>query len=256
MIEVYAFLAAFTVQILVLSVLHPAWFIRYFRAKAASLPAERLAQLYPGVDFSLARERFLTHYRAMTTGIAVLGVLLLGWLFSYMRRPGWDDDTVKAWVTVYFLAAQMLPLFRLVWLGVRFNKEHKLSLPDGKRTAVLQRRGLFDFVSPFIVFLAVLVYFLFAAFALYVEQHPFPGYAGAFFKIGGVTGAYALLALCVYAALYLTRKNPFETHADRMHTIETGSEVPPLHLPGRRRVRVARSRAGAAGPARDGNCSP
>ena len=56
------------------------------------------------------------------------------------------------------------------------------------------------------MFLAVLAYFLFAAFAIYIEQHPFPGYAGAFFKIGGVTGAYALLALCVYAALYLTRK--------------------------------------------------
>ena len=222
MIEAYAFLAAFTVQILVMSVLHPAWFIRYFRAKATRLPAERLAQLYPGVDFSLARERLMTQYRAMTLGIAVLALLLLGWLFSYVRRPDWDDDPVKALVTVYFLAAQMLPLLLVVWLGVRFNKEHKLSLPGGKRTAVLQRRGLFDFVSPFTIFLAVLGYVLFAAFALYVEQNPFPGYAGALFKIGGVTGVYALMALFVYAALYRIRRNPFETHADRIHTIGMG----------------------------------
>ena len=32
---------------------------------------------------------------------------------------------------------------------------HKHSLPDSKRKAILERRGLFDFVSPFVVFLAV-----------------------------------------------------------------------------------------------------
>ena len=85
-------------------------------------PAERLAQLYPGVDLGHAQERFLTQYRALTTGIAVLGLLLLGWLFSYMRRPDWDDGPVEVLVTVYFLMAQMLPLGLVVWFGVRFNK--------------------------------------------------------------------------------------------------------------------------------------
>ena len=84
MIEAYAFLAAFTVQILTVSVLYPAWFIRYVRVQTTRLPAERLAQLYPGVVVGHAQERFLTQYRALTTGTAVLGVLLLGWLFSYM----------------------------------------------------------------------------------------------------------------------------------------------------------------------------
>ena len=93
MIEAYAFLAAFTVQILVVSVLHPAWFIRYVRVKATSFPAERFAQLFPGVDRSQSVERFVTLYRAANTVIAVLGVLLLGWLFSYMRRADWHDGS-------------------------------------------------------------------------------------------------------------------------------------------------------------------
>ena len=58
MIEAYAFLAAFTVQILVMSVLYPAWFIRYVRVQATRFPAERLAQLYPGVDLGLLRSAF------------------------------------------------------------------------------------------------------------------------------------------------------------------------------------------------------
>jgi hypothetical protein len=219
MIEAYAFLAAFTVLMLVMSVLLPAWFIRYVRVQTASIPAERLAQVYPSVDLGHAQERFLTRYRALTAGIAVLGLLLLGWLFSYMRRPNWDEGKVDVLVTVYFLAAQMLPLGLLVWLGVRFDKEHKRSLPpEGKRTAVLQRRGLFDFVSPFIVFLAVLSYFLFAAFVIYIQQHPFPGFAGLI-NIGALTLVYALNAFVVYMTLYGKKRNPFGTYAGRLHMI-------------------------------------
>lgn len=214
MIEAYAFLAVFTVQILAMSVLYPAWFIKYVRVQATRFPAERLAQLYPGVDLDLARERFLSRYRTVNTGIAVLGLLLLGWLFSYMQRPDWDEDPVIALISAYF-AMQMLPLFFVAWLGFRFNKVHKRSLLEGKRKATLHRRGLFDFISPFIVFLAVLGYFLFAAVVIYIQGDPFPGFA----LIGVLTLVYASQAFVVYRALYGKKSNPFETHAGRVHTI-------------------------------------
>jgi hypothetical protein len=218
MIAVYAFLAAFTAQILVVSVLLPAWFIRYIRVQTARLPAERLAQLYPGVDLPSFQKRFMTQYRALVAGIAVLGLLLLGWLFSYMRRPDWHDGPVEILVTVHFLVAHMLPFAFLGWAAVRFNKKHKRPGPEGKRTAILQRRGLFDFVSPSAVFLAVLSYFLFAAFVIYIQQHPFPDFAGLV-ALGGVTLVYAVNAATVYWMLYGRKSNPFETHAGRLHTI-------------------------------------
>jgi hypothetical protein len=218
MIEAYAFLAAFTVQILVTSFLLPAWFIRYVRLQAASIPAERLAQLYPGVDMGLAQKGFLTQYRAVTAGVAVLGLLLLGWLFVDVRRPNWDEGKVDLLVTAYFLAAYLLPFLLFAWVGVRFNKEHKRSVPEGKRTAILQRRGLFDFVSPLVVFLAVLSYFLFAAFVIHIQQHPFPGFAG-FINLGAITLVYALNAFVVYMMLYGRKKSPLETHAGRLNTI-------------------------------------
>jgi hypothetical protein len=218
MIEAYAFLAAFTVQILIVSVLLPAWFIRYVRTLRTSIPAERLAQLYPGVDVGRAQERILTQHRALTVGIAVLGLLLLVWLFSYMRRPNWDEGKVNLLVAVYFIAAYILPIILFAWRGIRFNKAHKRSLPGGKRTAVLQRRGLFDFVSPSVVFLAVLSYFLFVAFVIYIQRHPFPGFAG-FITLGGITLVYALNAFVVCMMLYGKKWNPFETHEDRLRTI-------------------------------------
>ena len=218
MIEAYSFLAMFTVQILAISVLYPAWFIRYVRLQTARIPAERLAQLYPGVDLSLAQARILSRYRALTAVIAVLGLLLLGWLFGYMRRPDWDDGPVEALVAAYFGAQMMLPLALVVWLGVRFDRAHKRSLPEGKRKAVLQRRGLFDFVSPFVVFLAVVSYFLFAGFVIYIKQDPFAGFAG-YINIGVVTLVYAVNAFVVYTMLYGRNWNPFETHAGRLRAI-------------------------------------
>jgi hypothetical protein len=224
MLEAYAFLAVFTVQILAISVLHPAWFIRYVRARALSFPAERFAQLYPGVDRSVRLERFLTLYRVLNLGIAALGVALLGWLFSYMRRPDWDDGPVETLVALYFAAQMMLPLCLVAWTGVRYSKVLEHSLADGKRKAVLQRRGLFDFVSPSIVLIAVSSYFLFAGFVLYIQQDPFPGFAG-YINIGSVTLVYAVNAFGVYTMLYGRKKSALETHADRVRAIGLGVQA-------------------------------
>jgi hypothetical protein len=111
-----------------------------------------------------------------------------------------------------------LPFVLFACVAVGFHSKHKRPLPEGKRTALLQRRGLFDFVSPLIVFLAVLGYFLFAAFVLYIRQHPFPGFAGLI-NIGAITVVYALNAFVVYMTLYGKKRNPFETQAGRLHTI-------------------------------------
>lgn len=217
MIEAHAFFAVFAIQILAMSVLYPAWFIRYTRRQAASIPAERLAQLYPGVDFGRDQERFLTRYRAVNIGIAVLGLLLLGWLFKYMQRPDWDDGPVEALVAGYFLV-QALPLGFIAWSVIRFNSVRKPSMLESKRKAVLQRRGLFDFVSPFVVVLAGLSYLLFVAFVIYILRHPFTGFAGLI-SIGAITLVYLLQGAVVYAILYGKKPNPFETHAGRLRTM-------------------------------------
>jgi len=221
MLEAYAFLAAFTVQILEISVLGPARFIRYVRVQATRLP---VAQLFPGVDHDRILERYLTRFRVLQTVIAVLGLLLLGWLFNYMRRPEWDADKVGTLAFWYFMV-QMLPGLLVAWFAVRFNKALRRLLPVGIRKATLQRRGLFDFVSPFTVLLAVVSYFLFVAVVMYAEQHPFPGFGGVLPNIGIMTLGYAGIAFGVYWSLYGRKSGPLETHADRLHSIGLGVRV-------------------------------
>lgn len=218
MTEVYAFLAALTLQILAMSVLYPAWFSRYWRAQAASIPAERLAQLYPGVDIARVHRRFSLRYRTLNTAIAVLGLLLLGWLFRYMQRPDWVDGPVETLVSVYFVV-QCLPLAYIVRIAFQLNGKLMDGLPERRRTAVLERRGLFDFVSPFAVALAVLCYIAFIAFVVRIQEGPFAGFAGIAVNIAVVTLLYAVNGVVLYVTLYGKKLNSFETHERRVHRI-------------------------------------
>jgi hypothetical protein len=217
MIETYAFLAMFAMQILVGSVLNPALFIKRRQPTLASFPFERFAELFPGVTRDRSGERFATRFRALNTSIAVLGLLLLGWLLIHMQRPDWTEEKAVGLLVLYFVV-QILPGAFIVWKAARSMKALWSSLADRKRKAVLQRRGLFDFVSPFLVFVAVFSYVLFAALVLYIRQHPFPE-SGGLTNLLGVTLVWALLAFWVYGWLYGRNRVPLATHADRLFTI-------------------------------------
>ncbi|HEV2702398.1 MAG TPA: hypothetical protein VGV09_12240 [Steroidobacteraceae bacterium] len=224
MIETNSFLAMFTIQILVGSVVSPAWLIRRVRARLASFPIERLAELFPSSHHELSAERlgasadrFATRYRLLNLGVAAVGLLLLAWLFVLLRRPDWNQGRVSGLIALYLLA-QMSPLAFLGWKASRVNKVLKSSQPDAKRKAMLQRRGLFDFVSPVLVFFAVLSYFLFAALVLYIRQHPFPGFGGLT-NIVIITLAWVFNAFLIYGCLYGRNRNPLVTHADRLYVI-------------------------------------
>jgi hypothetical protein len=218
MIEIHAFLAMFALQILVGSVLAPALFIRRVQAPVAKFPIKRFAELFPGVDPAQSGQRLATQCRAVNTGIAVLGLLLLSWLFIHMRRPDWADETVVGLLTVYLLA-QVSPLAFMGWKAARSMKTLKSSLAHRKRKAVLQRRGLFDFIPPLIVFLAVLSYALFVALVLHIQPHPFPGFGGGPANIIPITLLWAFFAFLVYLCLDGRKRNPMETPADRLYTI-------------------------------------
>jgi hypothetical protein len=217
MIVANMFLAMFAAQILALSVVFPGRFIRYCLTLATSMPVDRLTQAHQAIDFDLAQARFFARYRALNTGVAFLGVLLLCWLAGYMRSPTWDEGRVSALTTAYFLL-QVSPLLFAAWFGIRRNKALKRALLETKRKAVLQRRGLFDFVSPITVAVAVLAYVLFAAFVMYLRQNPFPGFAG-FVNIVCVTLVYAVYAATAYMMLYGTKPKPLETNLRREYTI-------------------------------------
>lgn len=210
MIESYAFVLMFLVQILAMSVLQPALLARYGRAKLPEIPESYFAQFSPGVDRHEVIERFLRRYRIANAAIALIGVFLLGWMFNSVQILDWDRV-----VACYFIL-QAAPLVLLAVMQVTLVSRFRQSMQGTKRKAELQRRGLFDFVSRFTVAVAVLGYFLFVAFVIYLARNPYPGFDDPQIIIGAVTLAYALQAFGVYWMLYGKKMNPFETHASRM----------------------------------------
>jgi hypothetical protein len=189
------------------------------RADAASFPDERFAELFPGVDKITSTERFVYRYRSQNLSIAALGLLLLGWLFIHVQGPVSNEGMVGLLITVYLLA-QMLPQVLHARKATMYNKRARASMANGKRRAVLQRRGLFDFVSPLTVALAVLSYALLAALVFYIRQHPFPGFGGLT-NLGIITLAYAFFAFVAYRVLYGRNAGHLATHADRLYAIGT-----------------------------------
>jgi hypothetical protein len=209
MIQTYAFLAAFLAQIVTVSVLHPAWFVRYLRAKAEVH--------MPDWDRA-ARTRFLSRYRAANFVLAVFGLGLFAWLFDQMRTPHWTIGSVTTPLRLYMIA-QMLPLIFASLIGAwRKRKMLLRAAPDRKRTASLERRGLFDIVPPFTVVLAVLAYILFAGFIIAIQRHPVAGFSG-YSVLRVITLVYAVNAFCAYWLLYRRRKWPLETRAYRMTVV-------------------------------------
>jgi NhaP-type Na+/H+ or K+/H+ antiporter len=220
MIEAYAFLAAFAVQILAASILYPAALIKYVRGWARNFGSNRFAQLYPGVDYSRWVARFVTGYRATNIVIAVLGLLLLGWLFTRIQQPGWAGEVTGPAVMYFILQMSPLALFAS-YAVVRYHKMLVQPSQESKRKATLQRRGLFDFVSPSVVYLAVASYFLFVAYGIWLDLYVYDNSSlskHCLKAIVSVTLVYALNAFVIYKYLY-GRKNPLVNHEGRVHTI-------------------------------------
>jgi hypothetical protein len=151
---------------------------------------------------------------------------------------------VGGMVTAYFML-QCFPIMLIAWFTIKFNKVHRRWLPEAKRKAILQRRGLFDFVSPLTVLLAILAYFQFVAFVFYVARHPFPGFGGPFLNIGILSLAYLLLGGFVMYFLNGRKIDPLQTHADRMRMIRGVATFYAWIINPHRDFRVAQHRAQA-----------
>jgi hypothetical protein len=210
----------FTAQILVASVLTPAWLARYLRGWAANYGSERLAELYPSVDYDKSIARFTTGFRAAHGVIALLGLALLAWLFTLTRRPDWSDDVAQ--VVVFYFLLQMAPmLITALYAVARYHRVLMQPSQEIKRKATLQRRGLSDFVSPVAVAVAVMSYVLFVPYSIWVDLVVYQNATlskQCIITLASVSLVCALNAFVVYKYLY-GRKNPLLTQDGRVHTM-------------------------------------
>jgi hypothetical protein len=204
-IETYAFFAAFVVQIVALSVLQPLWFVGIWHKEASVFPPE----LQPALQQRIFRH--LPRLNAVNWGIAVIGFALLGAFILYVPFKAWDD------FARFYLMLQCAPMVIATVVFMLALKDIGGTRAEAKRTALMQRRGLFDFVSPIAVGISILCYFLYVAYLFHIAQKPFDGFAGVWVNIAGMTLTYVGYAVALWMILYGRRTHSYETREGRVN---------------------------------------
>lgn len=215
MIAEYLFYLMFTMQIWMLSMVHPEW----LSGKTASLmqryPREQFPQLYP--IGAAAIERIVLWYRALNWVIVAVGLVFLLVIYRYMQQPDWDDGPVGALVFLYLLIQIIPMLLRAVAIS-RFNRSLWQNFATARQTAVLRRRRLTDFISPVSLGLAGMLYVAFVLLVIYIEENPYPGFGG-YINILSMTLLYVFFFSHAWTRVYGKKENPYLSQDARLHNI-------------------------------------
>lgn len=203
----------FLCQVLLISFFYPGRILRRMKYLFDTYPPSTYPKLYPRPIESYERTR--RTYRIVNHFILALGLAILAVLFGYSRSGEWDH-AIAAW---YFLL-QCVPVMLLDLSSLRESRLMRRANSRTTRTAELQPRRLFDFVSPGLVATAIVTYVGFVLLVLYMRRFEFPWFGG-YWNIVGVTIANLIFAAVIFRSMYGKKLNPHQASEDRMRQIET-----------------------------------
>jgi len=216
------FLIVFLSQIFLISVYYPMKIRRRILYILKNYPPSEYPKLYPAPFDHDAREAAkggLKAYRNINLLIAAIGLAVLarGALLGYTPSPKGGDEI---YVLLYFFL-QVSPIFYLEFTWCKLHKRMREANTARARKADLNPRRLFDFISPAVFALAVVLLASWVTLFLYSEGFDQPWRWNVYVTLGAVTFANALMA-GVAARHMLGRKlDPHMANKDRLLRIET-----------------------------------
>jgi len=203
----------FLSQILVISFLVPSRIYGRMKYIFDTYPPSAYPKLYPRPVEHYESGRRL--YRNLNVAILVLGLLILAALFV---NP--HDNDLGVAISIGFYFVQFIPLMMLEFSSFKELKLMRNASPRPTRKAELRPRYLFDFISPVLFGLAVLVYVVFVGIIFYMRQFEYEWFSG-FTNIAGITLMNLLFAGIVLWNMYGKKQNPHQSYEDRKKQIES-----------------------------------
>lgn len=207
MLEQNIFLLAFLGQVLVISVYFPHRIARRMSFVLENYPPATHPLLYPKPLAHYERKR--RTYQIANRVIALAGLAALYWMFVESR----GTDSENRIVFFYFL----LQVFPMLWIEAQLRREVKLMRTIDTattRTAELNPRRLFDFISPTLFWSVVVVYVGFWFFIAWFRQFDYQWFGG-FLNNAIITGLNVFFAAIILWHMYGKKRTPHQTQEDR-----------------------------------------
>lgn len=208
-ITIFSFL--FLSQILLISFYFPRKMIKRMQFVLETYPPAKFPNLYPKTPEYY--EKAQQSYRKINLYIGLVGFLFLAILLSDSSNDDWGGI-----VFIYYMV-QSIPLIILEIGTYNHYKLMREADTRTKRKAKLQPRRLFDFVSPTALGIAVVVYFAFILFIVFINQFDFPWFGG-YANVVGVTMLNLIFVGIIVWNLFGKKLDPYQAHEDRTRQME------------------------------------
>ncbi len=207
------FYFVFLSQIILISFYFPRKMLSRIKYVFETYPPSKYPKLYPKpIEYY---EKGRRNYRTMNVFILLVGLLLMAVLLGYSGSSEWDFGNI----VFPFFMVQFIPMMLIEMSSFNYYKLMRKADSRTTRKAELHPRRLFDFVSPKLIGLAVLVYLAFIVFILYIRQFEFPWFGG-YGNIVGMTAINLFFAGIIFWNMYGKKQDPYLAYEDRKRQLE------------------------------------
>lgn len=197
-------------QVWLLSYYYPKQVVKRINYVLTHCPEQDYPKLYPVPSERINTIKFV--YQALNYLLIIIGAGLILY-FTYMVPDYKKHINILDDLPLLFGMVQFMPLFILELLGYKHLKLMRQQNTQTSRTAELQPRLLFNFISPWHLILAVLTYISFIIYELFLCN--FVLNFDAAIKIGTVTLTNIMFIAIGMANLYGKKRDPYQGNNER-----------------------------------------
>jgi len=213
------FYAVFLSQIYLLSVYFPGKIIRRVRYMLANFPPEDYPKLYPSYHEGFVGEaqRKLGFYNGINIAIAIFGLMIL----TAMLVKGYQPSS-QGGDEIFVLFYTMLQASPLIYAELKAFKQYRLmraAYAPKVRSAALNPRRLFDFISPIYVVTAVALYIVWLVFYLNARGFDDPQVWEVYMTLIGITGMNIFYMGWIVRFMFGKKLDPYKAYPDQLKQI-------------------------------------
>jgi len=218
MIDNILFLLVFLGQILFGSYFIPQKILMRMAQVCNKYPPEKYPKLYPeSIDHYYRGQR---RYKVMNEVVLGIGLVILGMVIHYDFS---NKENISEAIPVIYFFIQFVPLVLLEISEFSYFKKMRNADTRSSKTANLQPRSLFNFVSPILVLFAGILILTYIGLDIYVNkdihQFTFDWHDKTVIRISNIVVVNLIFAGIIYWNIYGKKLDPYQASVDRNKSI-------------------------------------